>query len=101
MTLPTNYADGQTLHGSDVNSWTTAINAATNSGAGPANVVSGSTQTLSTAYGCWVFTGTTSTWTLPAVSSTPVGFQLQIESRGSGAITLVPNGTDHIWLSSA
>lgn len=26
MTLPTNYADGQTVHGSDLNAWDTAIN---------------------------------------------------------------------------
>jgi hypothetical protein len=26
MTLPTNYMDGQTIHGADVNSWTGAIN---------------------------------------------------------------------------
>lgn len=30
MTLPTNYTDGQTIHGSDLNSWTTAINTTTN-----------------------------------------------------------------------
>lgn len=30
MTLPTNYADGDYIHGSDIDSWTAAINANTN-----------------------------------------------------------------------
>lgn len=59
------------------------------------------TQTLTTAYNTWVFTGTTATWTLPTVASTPVGFTYTLESRGSGTLTVIPTSGDHIWIKSA
>lgn len=58
-----------------------------------------STLTLTTASSCYVFNGTTTTWTLPAVSGN-MGFPLIIENVGSGAITLNAAGTDHIWFLS-
>jgi hypothetical protein len=43
MSLPTTYADGQTIHGSDLNTWTVAINADTN--AVVAGTIAGETST--------------------------------------------------------
>lgn len=44
----------------------------------------------------WVFTGTTSTWTLPALSST-IGAYFIIKNRGTGDITLQRAGADELW----
>jgi hypothetical protein len=62
---------------------------------------SGTTVTITTASGSWVFTGSAATTaTLPAVSGNN-GFRLFIENRGSAAITLQRAGTDQIWFLSA
>lgn len=55
------------------------------------------TLTLTTAYQVFVFTGSsTSSWTLPAVSSTSGQFFI-LDNRGSASILLAPAGSDHIW----
>lgn len=59
-----------------------------------------STLTLTAASQVFVFTGTTTTWTLPAVSTGSGQFFI-LENRGSGNITLVPAGTDHIYHRAA
>jgi hypothetical protein len=73
------------------------------------NIVSGiyvtsSASTLSLQYGndC-VFTGSTSTWTLPAVVSTVKGRQnsIIIKNRGSGTITLNSSTGSQIYTTSA
>lgn len=51
------------------------------------NSSSAGTLTLATTYTHYVFTGTTTTWTLPAVSGT-TSHVFYIKNRGSGAITL-------------
>lgn len=58
------------------------------------------TLTLTAASQVFVFTGTTTTWTLPAVSTSSGQFFI-LENRGSGNITLVPAGTDHIYHRAA
>jgi hypothetical protein len=67
--------------------WTTTVSSAT-------------TLTLAAGTQAYVFSGTTTTWTLPAVSSSN-GVYFHIENRGTGNITLNPSGTDHIWFTSA
>lgn len=60
--------------------------------------VVGSTDplTINNTTGMYVFTGTTATYTLPAVSgNTGVGFW--IKNRGSGTITLNRAGSDNIY----
>jgi len=51
------------------------------------NSSAASTLTLATTYTHYVFTGTTSTWTLPAVAATESHI-FYIKNRGSGSITL-------------
>jgi len=50
-----------------------------------------------------VFTGTTSTWTLPAVSSTLLGRQnaIWIKNRGTGSITLNSDTGSTLYTTSA
>lgn len=48
----------------------------------------------------YVFTGTTTTWTLPALS-TKTGATFRIKNRGSGAITLNRAGSDELYTTSA
>lgn len=55
------------------------------------NIVVSGASTLSLNYNSdYVFTGTTTTWTLPAISSTITGKanEIRIKNRGTGAITL-------------
>ena len=40
----------------------------------------------------YVFTGTTSTWTMPAISATRPGFAFYLKNRGSGTVTINSNG---------
>lgn len=58
------------------------------------------TLTLARAGHIYVFTGTTTTWTLPAVSAS-TGVSFTIKNRGSGAITLARAGTDSIYDTAA
>lgn len=59
-------------------------------------VSSAGTLTINNTTGMHVFTGTTTTWTLPAVSgNTSIGFW--IKNRGSGAITLNRAGSDNLY----
>lgn len=60
---------------------------------GTLNISSAASLTLT--YGAdYVFTGTTTTWTLPAISSVTTGrfYNIRIKNRGTGAITLNTNG---------
>lgn len=61
--------------------------------------------TLSLSYGAdYVFTGTTTTWTLPAVSATLTGstYMITIKNQGSGNITVNSNaGGNDIYTTSA
>ncbi len=51
----------------------------------------------------YIFTGTTSTWTLPAVSATVIGRQngIKIKNRGSGSITLNSNTGSTLYNTAA
>lgn len=64
-----------------------------------------SAGTLSLTYGRdYIFNGTTSTWTLPAVSSTAIGKlnAITIKNRGTGIITLNTNASGNdLYTSSA
>lgn len=51
------------------------------------NITSAGTLTLSRGYSHYIFSGTTTTWTLPAVAGS-TNVQYTIKNRGSGAITL-------------
>jgi hypothetical protein len=81
---------------------------ATNSTAVRGNVIvvrlnssSAGTLTLATTYTHYVFTGTTTTWTLPAVSGT-TSHIFYIKNRGSGAITLnAAAAANEIYTTSA
>lgn len=57
------------------------------------------TLTLSTA-GFYVFSGTTTTWTLPDMAAS-TGLVYHIKNRGSGAITLNRAGADNIYNTSS
>jgi hypothetical protein len=61
--------------------------------------------TLSLAHGAdYVFTGTTSTWTLPAISASLLGRNnaIEIKNRGSGTITLnTRTGSSTIYNTAA
>jgi len=61
---------------------------------------SGSSLTLTGKYSVNVFTGTTATWTLPALSIN-AGMELWIKSRGSGNLTVQRAGSDQIYTTSA
>ncbi len=63
-----------------------------------------SAGTLTIAHGnFYSFTGTTTTWTLPAISATVTGImnKIVIKNRGSGAITLNSNSGSTIYTTSA
>lgn len=63
----------------------------------PALVVdSDATLTLLNTKEMYVFTGTTTTWTLPAISGN-TGIKFWIKNRGSGAITLNRAGSDNLY----
>jgi len=65
------------------------------------NVSSAGTLTISNLYSDWVFSGTTTTWTLPAVSGN-TNVKIYIKNRGSGNITLNSNaGGNDIYNTSA
>jgi hypothetical protein len=49
--------------------------------------------------GFYVFTGATSTWTLPAVTG-HTGWRIEIKNRGSGDLTVQRAGTDSIYYAS-
>jgi hypothetical protein len=77
--------------GPQVNTWT-----------GDVKTNSLSTQTLR--YGTdYIFTGTTTTWTLPAVTTTVQGRQnaIYIKNRGSGSITLNSNAGSTLYNTAA
>lgn len=82
------------LTGGTTGAWTSLTRAIV-----PETVTTSSAGTLglTTSSSAYVFTGTTATWTLPAVSGNTGRF-LILESRGSGAVTLNPAGSDFIWL---
>ncbi len=58
------------------------------------------TLTLDSSATTYVFTGTTTTWTLPAVSG-HTGWSFRIKNRGSGNLTLQAAGSDNIYSTSA
>lgn len=60
------------------------------------NVSAAATLTLARDASVYVFTGTTTTWTLPALASN-TGLTYQIKNRGSGAITLQRAGSDNLY----
>lgn len=65
------------------------------------NSSSAGTLTLATTYTHYVFTGTTTAWTLPAVSGT-ASHIFYIKNRGSGAITLgTAAAANELYTSSA
>jgi len=70
----------------------TAISTSTVSAAG--------TLTLDRNASLFVFTGTTTTWTLPALA-TNVGLTYRIKNRGSGDITLQRAGSDQLYTTAA
>jgi hypothetical protein len=58
---------------------------------------SGTTQTLTSAFQVWVFTGSAATTvTLPAIAGN-TGVYFYIDNRGTASITINPSGTDHIF----
>jgi lysophospholipase L1-like esterase len=59
-----------------------------------------STLTLDRTGTVFVFTGTTTTWTLPALANN-TGLTYRIKNRGSGAITLQRAGSDNIYDTSS
>lgn len=63
---------------------------------GAVTTSSASTLTLDATALYWVFTGTTTTWTLPAVAS-HTGWTLFIKNRGSGNMTLQRAGSDNLY----
>jgi hypothetical protein len=60
-----------------------------------------STSTLTLSYSTqdYVFTGTTSTWTLPLLASNQ-GVRWYIKNAGSGTVTINVSGSDHIYSTS-
>lgn len=66
----------------------------------PTSTSAAGSLTLSVSTPGWnVFTGTTTTWTLPAVSGNS-GFAYFIKNRGSGAITLQRGGSDNLFTTT-
>jgi lysophospholipase L1-like esterase len=63
-------------------------------------VSAASTLTLDRTGTVFVFTGTTTTWTLPALANN-TGLAYRIKNRGSGAITLQRAGSDNIYDTSS
>lgn len=117
MTLPTNYADGNIVHGSDVDTWTTAINANTN--ALPAGTISGETSTATSAGTTTLtiaspqfqkFTGTTTqTCKLPTTSIVVGNWWLiinastgtvTVEASGGATVLALPGGTAAFFVSN-
>lgn len=99
MTLPTNYADGNIIHGSDVDSWTTAINATTN--AIPAGTISGETSTATAAGTTTLtisspqfqkFTGTTTQICKLPTTSIVIGNWWLIINESTGTVTIEASG---------
>jgi hypothetical protein len=99
VTLPTSYADGDTIHGTDVDTWTTAINANTN--AIPTGQIAGETSTATSA-GTLTLTiastmvqkltgSTTHTVVLPH-TSVVAGNQWLILNTSTGAVTVNASG---------
>lgn len=64
------------------------------------NSSSAGTLSLATTYTHYVFTGTTSTWTLPPVSGT-TGHVFYIKNRGSGTITLNSDTGNTLYTTTA
>ncbi len=85
------------------NSTTNSVN--THNGANwTGGLVVDASATLTLEYGVdYVFSGTTTTWTLPAVSASRLGRgnMITIKNRGSGAITLNSNAGSTIYTTSA
>lgn len=62
---------------------------------------SATTLTLAITSSMYVFTGSSSaTWTLPPVSGNS-GFGFVLDNRGTAAVSIVPNGSDHIYHNSS
>jgi hypothetical protein len=77
----------------EVHGWTPSLaQAVTVSAAG--------TLTLARDASVYVFTGTTTTWTLPALANN-TGLTYRIKNRGSGAITLQRAGSDQLYDTAA
>lgn len=57
---------------------------------------SAATLTLSTSVNHYIFTGSTTTWTLPALSSS-LGVMYFIKNAGSGNLVLNAGGADHLY----
>ncbi len=102
MTLPINYADGQTIHGSDVDSWTSAINALAGLAVPAAysliagfatTVTSGTAVTLVyTSPGVQAFTGSTNqTVNLPTTSVT-TGMVWIVYNGSTATVTVKASG---------
>jgi len=70
---------------------------------GSAQTVSASTaKTLSKAIRRYVHTGTgTPTWTLPTAPTDGFNYDIRVENRGSGTVTLARDGAHQIFTSSA
>jgi hypothetical protein len=66
----------------------------------PVTENSAGTLTLDNTNVAWTFTGTTSTWTLPALSISK-GFIYHIKNAGSGNLTLSRAGSDQIYDTGA
>ncbi len=67
---------------------------------GESQVSSASTLTLSTSVRNYTFSGTTGTWTLPAVAGN-TGVWFDLKNRGSGNLTLQRAGSDQLYTTSA
>jgi len=64
------------------------------------NVSSAATLTLARDASVYVFSGSTTTWTLPALANN-TGLTYRIKNRGTGAITLQRAGTDQLYDTAA
>ncbi len=60
---------------------------------------SAASLTMSAAYNVYSFTGTTATWTLPAVGNT--GMVVWIKNRGSGTLTVQRASSENIYTTSS
>lgn len=99
MTLPTNYVDGNVIHGSDVDSWTTAINAVTNaiamgtvSGLTATATAAGTTTLTIGATQIQKFTGTTTQVCKLPTTSVVVGNWWLIINESTGVVTVEASG---------
>jgi hypothetical protein len=104
VTLPITYADGNTIHGADLNAWDTAINALTNSNVPGVTVTVTSATPITLVYtstGMQVLTGSTAQLVTLPTTSVIAGAKWAIINNSTAAVTVQSSGANTVEIIAA